>query len=556
MNWIDYTVLFGYFILITAFGIYLSRKVKSSNSYFLGDRKFSFWVMMGQSFGTGTHAEMPVAQAGATFSHGFSSIWYQWKNMLITPFYWLIAPIYRRSDRTTVGEIIEDRYGKRLGLMYSIFAISFFLFNMGAMLQGAAKVIAVATSGAISPNMVVITMTIAFILYTYFGGMIASAYTNFIQAILIIVLSMLLIPFGLKEVNGFVGMKDSLPPDFFKLFSGNMGMTTFTIIMLAINGIVGITAQPHMISMCATGNNERSGRIGMTYGSFVKRFVTIGWALVGLIVAALVIKKGIVLDDPEEAFGYATRELLVPGLTGLMVAAVVAANMSTCSNFMINSGALFTENIYKRYLKPTADDKSILKVGRYSGLILSLIAVGFGLMIKNVLHAFLFTETLAAFVGIAFLGGIIWKRANRHGAAAAIIIAFVSYYVINYFRFDTLMLVYKWEAEPFAWAMLFGFTAFFAVSLLTKPENKEDMDAFFYKMRRSSDKEDIQSNGKKSFGENVGKDILILGWTSWLSKEKWNGFLSRYKEDLIGFSLSWLFVGFLVLIGWLLMQIG
>ncbi|MEN8229143.1 MAG: sodium:solute symporter family protein, partial [Bacteroidota bacterium] len=460
MNWIDYLVLFGYFVAITLYGLYLSRRVKSSKSYFLGDRKFSWWVMMGQSFGTGTHAEMPVAQAGATFSLGFSTIWYQWKNMLITPFYWLLAPFYRRSERTTIGEIMEDRYGEKLGLLYSIFAISFFVFNMGAMLQGAAKVIAVAANNTISPNQVVVAMTVAFLIYSFFGGMIASAYTNFIQAVLIIVLSVMLIPFGLGEIGGFSEMKSKLPADFFKIFSEHSGMGFFTIAMLALNGIVGITAQPHMITMFATGNNERSGRIGMTYGSLVKRLVTIGWALVGLIVAAVVIDHGVILEDPEMAFGYACKVLLFPGLTGLMVAAVLATNMSTCSNFMVNTGALFTENLYLKYIKKDAEDRRILWIGRISGLVLTLLAVGFALIIKNVLHAFLFTETLSAFMGIIVLGGVIWKRANKYGAFFSLVIAFLVYYTINFFRFDQLLLVYKWEPGPFGIAMLAGFLAF------------------------------------------------------------------------------------------------
>lgn len=555
MNWIDYTVLFGYFILITIFGLYLARRVKSSDGYFLGERKFSWWIMMGQSFGTGTHAEMPVAQSGATFAQGFSTIWYQWKNMLITPFYWLIAPLYRRSERTTVGEIIEDRYGSKLGLLYTVFAISFFVFNMGAMLQGAAKVISVATDDLISPNSVVIAMTIAFLLYSFFGGMIASAYTNFIQAVLIIILSIMLIPFGLKEIGGFTGMREVLPPDFFKVFSKESGMGVFTISMLALNGIVGITAQPHMIAMMGIGNNERSGRIGMTFGSLVKRLVTIGWALVGLIVAALVIKSGVSLSDPELAFGYATRELLLPGLTGLMVSAVVAANMSTCSNFMVNTGALFTENIYKKYVNPAAEDKKLLWMGRYSGLILSLLAVGFAFIIKNVLHAFLFTETLAAFVGIIFLGGVIWKRANRYGAFASILISLILYYVINYFRFGEIQLVYPWKAGPFAWAMLGGFAAFFLVSLFTKPEDKAAMEDFFNKMRKSSDSEDMMEDGQRKDAAEAGKDLLLLDLPGWLYAERWKGFFRRYREDIIGFFLSWLFVGILILIAWGIMQI-
>jgi Na+/proline symporter len=556
MNWLDYTILIGYLVLITLFGLYLSIKIKSSSSFFLGDRKFGWLVMIGQAFSAGTHAEMPVAQAGATFSLGFSTIWYQWKNMLITPFYWLIAPFYRRSERTTIGEIIEDRYGRNLGFIYSVFAIAFFVSNMGVMLQGAAKVIALTTGNTFSPNNIVIAMTVAFLLYSFFGGLIASAYTNMIQAVLIIVLSMLLIPFGLHELGGFSAMREILPADFFKVYSSQSGMNAFNISMLAVNGIVGITSQPHMLTMCATGNNERSGRVGQTYGSFVKRICTIGWALVGLIVAALVIKDGVHLPDPEMAFGYGCSRLLLPGLTGLMVSAIIAANMAACSNYMVNTGALFTENVYKKYFNPLADDRKILWIGRYSGLLLSLLAVLFALTIKNVLSAFLFTETIAAFVGIIFLGGVLWKRANRHGALAAVIISFSVYYILNFFYFNDIQLVYKWQPALFGWAMLAGSLAFVLVSLLTKPEKKEAMDEFFLKMRLSTDPEDKNQDGSKKTAVETGKDLLLLDITGWMRLSRWKGFFVRYKEDLGGFMLSWGFVGALILLAWAIMQIG
>ena len=368
MSPIDYIVLFGYFISITAFGLWMAHKTKTSDAFFRGERKFKWYIMIGQAFGVGTHAEMPVAQTGATFSQGFATIWYQWKNMLITPFYWLIAPFYRRSERTTIGEIIEDRYGSKMGLTYSIFAVCYFVFNMGVMMQGAAKVISVASGNLISPDMVVLTMTVAFIIYSYAGGLIAAAYTDFIQSFLIITLSILLIPLGLKQIGGFSGMKAVLPDHFFDLFNSASGIDAFTIAMLAVNGIVGITAQPHMISMCATGDTERAGRIGQTFGSMVKRLVTIGWALTGLVVAALVIKKGVTLPDPEMAFGYACSVLLVPGLVGLMLSAIVAANMAACSNFMVNTGALFTQNFYKKYINPDAEDRRLMKMGQVFGL--------------------------------------------------------------------------------------------------------------------------------------------------------------------------------------------
>ena len=555
MTSLDYIVLFGYFILITGFGIWISGRIKSSDGYFRGERKFRWWVMIGQAFGVGTHAEMPVAQTGATFSNGFATIWYQWKNMLITPFYWLIAPFYRRSERTTVGEIIEDRYGSGMGLAYSVFAISFFILSMGVMLQGAAKVISVASGNLISPNMVVLLMTIAFLIYSFIGGLIAAAYTDFIQSFLIITLSVLLIPLGLREINGFSGMREVLPDNFFDLFNSASGIDAFTIAMLAVNGIVGITAQPHMVSMCATGNTERAGRVGQTFGSLVKRLITIGWALTGLVVAAMVIKSNVTLPDPEMAFGYACNVLLMPGLVGLMLAAIVASNMSSCSNFMVNTGALFTQNFYKKYVNPSAEDKKLLWVGRYSGLGLSILAVLFALSVKNVLHAFLFVETLAAFMGIIFLGGVIWKRATRYGAGAAVLVSFIVYYIYNIILNGDLRLVYNWEPGPFGLSMLTGFFAFWLVSALTRPEDPVKMEQFFDNMRRKSDSLSVDVDGKKPLASKSGEDLLLLDLPGWVKKERRKDFFKRYREDLVGFLLSWMVVGILILLAWGIMQI-
>jgi Na+/proline symporter len=553
-NWLDILVIVLYFVIIIGYGLWLSRKIKSSDSYFRGERKFSWWIMMGQAFGTGTHAENFVAQTGASFHLGFAAIWYQWKNMIITPFYWLIAPWYRRSERTTVGEIIEDRYGNKMGVFYSVFAILFFIFAQGVMLKGGGKVIAIATGNMISVNSVILAMTVAFVVYSFFGGMVASAYANFIQALMIIVLSFMLIPTGLNAVGGFEGMRASLPEEFFTLFSDKVGIGAFTILMLALNGVVGITAQPHMISMCATGDTERAGRVGQTYGSFIKRFVTIGWALTGLIVAALLVQNGQDLDDPEMAFGYATRVLLLPGLTGLMVASVLAANMSSASNFMVNTGALFTQNFYKKYMKQEATDKQLLKMGRLSGVVLTMLGVLFALYIENVLQGFLFIETIAAFMGIMVFGGNLWKRANRYGAISSVITSFLAYYYLNYLNIGSWQLVYKWEPDTFGWAMLIGFIAFFIVSLVTRAEDQSKIDKYFDNMNRVSDAEVLEPDGKKPLARDYGKDLILLDFMSWFKKERWENFSSRYREDWLGFLLAWIFVIVLVFVAWLVIQ--
>lgn len=554
---LDWAVLIGYFVGITLFGLWVSRKIASSGGYFLGDRQLPWWVMIGQAFGTGTHAENPVAQAGASFGNGFATIWYQWKNMLITPFYWLMAPWYRRCERTTVGELVGDRYGRGLAFVYTLFAVSYFVFSQGAMLKGAGKVVSVATGGQmISPNGVVVAMTAAFLAYGLFGGLVASAYTDFIQGFLIILMSFMLIPAGLNVVGGFTGLHTTLQPSFFQLYNQASGIDGWTIALLTLNGMVGIVAMPHILSLNATGRTERAGRIGQTYGNMVKRFCTIGWAFTGLIVAAMLLQSGETLADKEHAFGYASLHLLGSGMTGLMVACVLAANMSTCSNFMVNSGALVTRNLYQVYLRPEASDREVLWVGRISGLLATLLGILFALSVDQVLDAFLFTETLPAFFGIMILGGFLWRRANRYGAWAAIVASIGVYYMVNYQRAGELHLVYPWLAAPFGWSMVAGFGAMIVVSLITPAEPREQIEAFFNAQQHSSDTEALAPGAPRPLAGERGQDLLLLDLPGWLTAARWHGFFRRYREDLIGFVLAWATVAVLIGLAWGVMQIG
>src|SRR5687767_5509733 len=466
----DWIILIAYFVIITAIGLIVGAHVRKSGEFFLGGRRFGPWLMVGQSFGVGTHAEMPVALAGAVYSLGASAIWFQWKNLFITPFYWVMAPVFRRIRRTTMAEFTEDRYGPWMGAIYIVFALSFFIINTGSMLKGAGKVISQATGGGVGANEIVVAMTVMFMLYSFVGGLIAAAWTDLFQGFLIIALSFMLIPLGFQVVGGLDGIQASLEPFRFSLATPS-GIGPWVIAMLTINGLVGIMAQPHQLAAVWTGRDDHTCRVGMFYGNYVKRVCTVGWALVGLIVAAMVAQgKGdaALLSDPENAFGFACRQLLFPGALGLMIASVLAANMSTCSAFLVDSGALFTEGLYRHRLAPNRPDGHYLWVGRISGFLITMLGVLYALfLIQSVLYTFLLTETLATFVGISVLGGIIWPRANRWGALASILSALITNFVLYYVTGQRLD---HWDANVFLAALLVGIAALVGVSLVTEPE--------------------------------------------------------------------------------------
>ena len=530
---LDWIVIGVYFALIVAIGLWAGRKVKGTDDYFLGDRAFSVWLVIGQAFGVGTHAEMPVSLAGKVYQSGYAGIWYQWKNLFITPFYWLLAPMFRRFQRTTTGEVYEDRYGSWMGLVYTIFALSYFIFNMGAMLKGAGKLVAAASGGAVTPNTVVLVMTGTFLIYSFVGGLVSAAYTDFVQSFFIIALSFLLIPLGLAEIGGFTGVRETLTPQMLSMVTpGDVGV--FTICMLTINGLIGIVAQPHILASVGTGHNEYSCRMGMAAGNFVKRFCTIGWALAGIIVAVMLIQRGApALADPEDAFGYATRELLFPGAVGLMIASVLAANMSTGSAFTVDGGALFTQNLYRRFIKKNETDKHYLWAGRIAGVTMTTLGVLFGLFVGSVLQAFLFTETIAAFMGISMFAAVSWRRSTRWGAFASLLTSSGVFFWLTYSEFGVLL---NWQADNFGIAMVVGFLTVWIVSLMTQPESNERLDPFYARLNRSTYTD--PKTGDEHEVTEKGHDLLVvhlfdMGWSKGVG-HVWN----RFRVDIQGLVLS------------------
>jgi Na+/proline symporter len=529
---LDWAVILAYFAMVVAVGLWAARKVKGTADYFIGNRGFSVWLVIAQAFGVGTHAEMPVSLAGKVYQSGYSGIWYQWKNLFITPFYWLLAPLFRRFQRTTTGEVYEDRYGAWMGVVYTVFALAFFVFNMGAMLKGAGKLVAVAAGGTVTPNTVVLVMTGTFLIYSFFGGLIAAAYTDFVQSFFIIALSFLLIPLGLEKVGGFAGIRESLSTEMLSMVTpGDVGV--FTIFMLTVNGLIGIVAQPHILASVGTGHDEYSCRMGMAAGNFVKRFCTIGWALSGVIVAAMLVQNGGVLDDPEDAFGYATRELLFPGAVGLMIASVLAANMSTGSAFTVDGGALFTQNLYRRYITDDKPDRHYLNVGRVAGVTITILGVVFGLFVDSVLQAFLFTETIAAFMGISLFGAISWRRSNRWGALASLLCSSVTFFWLTWSDYGVLL---QWEAANFGIALLVGFAALVVASLATAPESTDRTGPFYARLDRPT-RLDPESGEEVSVDED-GHDLLFVHLFNLRLSEGLGAFYRRFRIDINGLVLS------------------
>jgi Na+/proline symporter len=243
---------------------------------------------------------------------------------------------------------------------------------------------------------------------------------------------------------------------------------------------------------------------------------------------------------------------------GLLIASVLAANMAACSAFMINSGALFTRNVYQKYLLQSADDEHYLLVGRLSGVAITVLSVLYAVfLITRVLYSFLLTETLSTFVGIGLLGGTIWPRANRWGAIASLVTSVsvnFTWYFIRGQRLD------QWEPTVFVAALIAGVMALILVSMLTKPEPEHALRSFFRKLQTSSDEDFTEVlteaclpvNAPREDTAASGKQSLVVNLLNPRRGAAGVSFLRAYSNDLVGLAAGFGLALGLVLFVWFL----
>ena len=495
---IDWIVIIVYLLGITFIGLWAVKKVRSSASYFIGDRKFGKVMMAFFMFGSGTHSDQAVSVSAKTYSTGASGIWYQWLWLFVTPFFWLIAPFFRRMRAVTTGDFFEVRYGRSVSGLYAAMGILPLTVALGVMLKGSGAMVQAVSGGAISSNLAIIAMTVMFVIYGVAGGLSAAIATNFVQGLLTILLSFLILPFALGQVGGISGLRESITdPHMLSLVSPGE-ITLFYIIIIAFNALVGWVTMPETMANCAAGKTEMEGRTGVTIGIFGKRICTIAWMLTGLCAVVMYTQ----LDNADLAYGKMARDLLpgiAPGLIGLFIACMLASVMSTCDSLMVIASALFTENIYKKFLVVGQSDKHYTFVGRIASTLIVILGIFVAFELESVVEGLEFYWMVSALMGIAFWVGLFWRRATVAAAWAATLTSLGAFlftstnplgipWDFNARFAGTLPAFMLWEDKLYLpWQMIIylsaGFIVMIVVSLLTKRVPAKNLDRFYACLR-------------------------------------------------------------------------
>ncbi|MBM4036098.1 MAG: hypothetical protein FJ291_30565 [Planctomycetes bacterium] len=477
LHYAIWIVVILYFIGMLALGWWSKHEAKGREGFLLGKRQFGVPMMVMHAFGAGTHPGDVTGVMSATVKSGASGIWVSWMWMFGTPFYWLIAPIIRRMRCLTLADYFEERFGKAATILYVAMATVGMTVATASMLLATARTMqgmmgkaevsevapAPAAKAAATPAAetakpaeekapawaarglprreadiwfygILLSTTAVFLVYSYWGGIIAAIRTDFVQGLMIIVLSFMAIPaaLALPEVGGWCSATATLKErstdqvKFLSLFDWKT-FPLATVLLLCINSPISMLAQPHLMTVCGAGKTEWEGRMGFTYGNVLKRICTMGWCILALVWLVFLFKTGERVQ-PDAAFGDSVRWLLNPVLQGLMLACVMAAGMSTGSAIQVTVAGLFSQSIYRRYIRPDADDDRCVHVTKLAGLAIIAAATGAAIYLRHsVVGAILDYVNIMSFIGIASAMGILWRRMNAGGVFGCIVLAAASF---------------------------------------------------------------------------------------------------------------------------------
>ncbi|MHC4726582.1 MAG: sodium:solute symporter family protein [Planctomycetota bacterium] len=505
LHYAIWIVLVLYFAGMLLMGWWSKRGIHNQEGYLLGNRQFGWPMMVMHAFGAGTHPGNVAGVMSQGVVSGASGIWVSWMWLFGTPFYWIIAPIIRRMRCLTMADFFRERFGRSASVLYIIVAsVGMIVFLAGVMLattrtvQGVMGKAQVQEQGVVDEAQVqeqdmmrkaqvqesdmwffgiLFITTAVFIIYSYWGGIIAAIRTDMIQGLMIIALSFIAIPIALGRVDGLAGMRAILAEQenaYLTLFDPKH-FSLLTVLLLSINAPLTALAFPHLMSVCAAGKTEWEGRIGFTYGNILKRVCTIGWCVLGLCWLAYLLKTGSEINK-DAAFGDSIRNLLSPGLQGIMLACVMAAAMSSGDAVQVTVAGLFSQNIYRVFINPNADEKKLVHITRIVGVFIAISAlIGAILMRSSLVKTILDYFNILSLVGISTAMGILWRRMNTTGMFCSTILASGTFLFTRYYLDASRDITI---GVPIVVGVLSGVIG----SLVTKPPNRETIEKFFTKI--------------------------------------------------------------------------
>jgi len=492
---IDYFVVIAYFVGILILGYYFKRFVDSSEDYFLGGRSLPFWAI-GMSIVVSDIGALDfVGVSGQAYRYGISVGNFDWIGsvpaMLLAAF--IFIPYFWRGGMYTIPEYLGKRYNRSVRTIASLTWIIFFAVDLGVLFWASAVLLKVLMGWPIWVSILATASIVG--LYTYFGGITAVVMTDVVQLVIMFVGGFALVFLAFNAVGGWESMVDkihNMGPEYSKHFQLVQPADTDTPFPWTgiLFGLTFVMANAYMIGnqtivqRCLTAKNEWHAKASMIFASGLKMLIPVLVLFPGM----LAIIEFPNLKDGDEALPMMIKEILPPGLIGLMFSAFFAGMMSSVDSILNSTATLFTKDIYEPYIKKDATDKHYLNVGKITTLVILLIGVVTSPISSMYPGIYVAIQTfLSFFQGPLFailLLGIFWKKTTAMGGLSALVIGIGSAVLMNVFKANFFTI-----EDPFLyiswWSFVIGFIVAVGVSLFTKPLPLSELKGLVYNSKDS-----------------------------------------------------------------------
>ncbi|RJP35484.1 MAG: hypothetical protein C4527_00040 [Candidatus Omnitrophota bacterium] len=447
----DITVLLVtalYFVITLGIGFWVARKeVNTSDSYFLAGRKLPWYAISMSMTGSNIGTEHFVGMVGTAYAFGLAPATFEWGNFIpYSILIWIFLPFFYRKKLYTIPEFLEKRYSASTRNVFALFTLfHMVLVVLAPALYAGGRIVyeMVLQQSLADINTIfvgcILLISAATAAYCIYGGLLSVVWTDVLQVLILVGGGLLLVVLGSMDVGGIrnvIQINADADPNRFRLIlpadhkiSPWTGVATFWFTL----SLWYVGTNQFYIQRCLGAKSEWDAKMGVIGCAFIKVFLPFIIVFPGLVAFA---KFGPNVLAEDAVYVKMINEFLPPVGKGVLLAALIAAIMSTVSSVLNSASTIWSMDVHKRYLQKNATEAELVAVGRWATFAIILIGTVFApFLLWWEGGIFIYIQDMAAFLAppicVIFLAAFLWPRAHGRAATFTLIFGIVSGVVLK-----------------------------------------------------------------------------------------------------------------------------
>jgi SSS family solute:Na+ symporter/sodium/proline symporter len=480
-------IILAYLLVLATLNFVRARRIKSQEDFMVAGRSLKWQVMVFTLICTWIGSGTFISGAEFASKAGISALWLAagaWVGIIFI--YFLAAKIHT-FGQYTVGDVLEVRYGPAARVFGAIALILSFISIVSYQFVAGGFILNVVTDGRISESLGTVIAAVFVILFTALGGMVAIAYTDLPNGIIIVLACLLAVPFVYVAAGGLNAAQQALSPGYFAVVNSQFGahpwLKAVGYFLSTMFLLMGVQSMYQKFYSAKSARDAKKAVFWWTLGTiFVETVVVI------IAVFAYSKLQGQIDLSVPKAGGkvvlMAARSLVPAPVGVLLLGAACAVVISTGMNYLLSPSTTLMRDIYQRFLKKDAGQRNMVALQKVLVVVIGVLAFLLATQLKSVLEMSFFAYTIyGVAITPALIAALAWKRATKAGGLSSIIVgtlvSIVFFVLSKVLPADKVPDGDPWGIPLIYPALIASLAALIIVSLLTKKPKPEDLEKFF-----------------------------------------------------------------------------